>query len=119
MVVEDETYVRWLAWIRDYAKTVSDGYRDEDQLPATDGEDSVLADLWIRINSDTSWMGYGAKIEIYAWDEKASAFEDRRCASTVRAAGPKGGPAGGLAGGRAWPHRPLPRPPASAARATV
>ena len=90
MIVGDETYVRWLAWITDYSKTLSNAYRSADKLPAPVEEESVLSDLWIRIDSDTSWKGNAAKIEIYAWDARESAFEGTRCASTVRTAGPKG-----------------------------
>ena len=90
MIVGDETYVRWLAWITDYAKTLADGYRSADKLPAPEQEDAVLSNLWIRIDSTKSWKGNAAKIEIFAWDARASAFEGTRCASTVRQAGPKG-----------------------------
>ncbi|MCZ6785568.1 MAG: hypothetical protein O7E54_00240, partial [Planctomycetota bacterium] len=90
MIVGDETYVRWLAWITDYAKTLADGYRSAEKLPAPEQEDVVLSNLWIRIDSTKSWKGNAAKIEIFAWDARASAFESTRCASTVRQAGPKG-----------------------------
>ncbi len=86
----DETYERWRVWIEDWARTVSDGYKKERDLPVARTEVSLLSDNFIRIVSPKSWKGNAVRMDIHAWDEAAGRWEARRCAATTRVGSPKG-----------------------------
>ncbi len=90
LVPGDETYERWRIWIEDWARTVSDGYKKEQDLPVARTEVSLLSDNFIKIVSPKSWKGNAVRMDIHAWDEAAGRWEARRCAATTRVGGPKG-----------------------------
>jgi hypothetical protein len=89
LVPGDETYERWLTWIEDWAQTVSDGYKQERDLPVQT-EVSLLSDNFIRITSPKSIKGTAIRLDIHAWDDAVGSWEALRCAATTRVGGPKG-----------------------------
>lgn len=86
LLVGDETYTRWLGWIRDYARAAKDGYAAAKDLPATPPEVDVASDCWVRIETPKPFDGDAVSIEILPWDAAKKAWAPTRVASAAREA---------------------------------
>ena len=51
ILIGDETYTRWIGWIRDYARAAKDGYATARDLPATPAEFELASDCWVRVEN--------------------------------------------------------------------
>ena len=84
ILIGDETYTRWIGWIRDYARASKDGYATTSDLPATPPESDVTTDCWVRVELPSSFDDAAVSIEIFAWDAAKSAWGSTRIASASR-----------------------------------
>ena len=86
ILIGDETYVRWIGWIRDYARAAKDGYAAAKDVPAAPPESDVASDCWVRIETPKAFDGAAVSIEIVPWDAAKKAWATTRVATAAREA---------------------------------
>lgn len=84
MLIGDESWTRWVAWIRDYARAVNDGYARAEDLPAAPEETTILTDCWVRIEIPEALDGSVMALEVFPWDAQTAAWSKTRIASASR-----------------------------------
>ena len=84
MVIGDESYAKWIAWIEDYARTVKGQYGSAADLPAEPNEVLIHSDIWVRLEHGGKWSNNAIAIFVRAWDEQAGTWEADPIASATR-----------------------------------
>jgi hypothetical protein len=86
ILVGDETWTRWAAWIRDYARAAKDGYAKAADLPAPSADVAVLTDCWVRVETGKELDGAAVSIEVFPWDAARKAWAAKPIATAAREA---------------------------------
>jgi len=83
--VGDQGYKAMRSFLEDYARIVRDGYENARSLPESRPVGSFGTERWIKI-ADTlpAWGDKALQVDVYAWDEKANAWEPKPIATTDR-----------------------------------
>ncbi len=105
MVIGDESYAKWLAWIEDWSRTAKGQYGSAADLPAEPGEVLVHSDIWVRMEHGGRWSNSAVAIYLRAWDAAAGDWEPAPIASATR-----------VVEGPGWQQQLYLRAPAGSAR---
>ena len=92
MLPGDQGYRLFLAFLEDLAKIKKDAYRDAAALPAADnGVARFGSEIWLKLaNTPAPWGDRLVQVDLFAWDEKAGAWESRPIATSDRLVWGKG-----------------------------
>ncbi len=94
MVVGDRSYKQFRRFIDDYSSVVNGRYNSEQQLPRPSHEQSVVTDIWLKIEGIPA--GYDKRllqVDLYRWEE--SGWSKDRVATSDRLI---------FGGGNLWQH---------------
>jgi hypothetical protein len=81
----DQGYKAMRSFLEDYARIMAEGYRTADVLPKSSSVAQFGTERWIKIaNTPPAWGDKVLQVNVYAWDEKAKAFEKDPIATTDR-----------------------------------
>ncbi len=81
----DQGYKAMRTFLEGYAKIVNDQYKTVSELPKSSGIASFGTERWLKIaNTPPAWADKLAQVNVYAWDEKAKAWEKEPIATTDR-----------------------------------
>jgi hypothetical protein len=81
----DQGYKAMRNFLEDYARIMAEGYKTADALPKTSTVAQFGTERWIKIaNTPPAWGDKVLQVNVYAWDEKAKAFEKVPIATTDR-----------------------------------
>lgn len=81
----DQGYKAMRAFLEDYARTMGESYTNADVLPKPSAFAQFGTERWIKIaNTPPAWGDKVLQVNVYAWDEKAKAWETDPIATTDR-----------------------------------
>ena len=96
MIVGDQGYRTFLAFLEDFAKIKKEAYKSAEALPKSDGRVRFGTDIWLKLSeTPPGWGDKLLQVDVYAWDAKAAAWEPTPVASSDRVV---------WGGGKAWQH---------------
>jgi hypothetical protein len=92
MLVGDQGYRLFLSFLEDYARIKKNAYPDAASLPAkTEPLARFGSESWLKLaNTPAAWGDRLVQVDIFAWDAKASAWENRPIATSDRLTWGKG-----------------------------
>ncbi|MCE9529732.1 MAG: hypothetical protein K8T89_01115 [Planctomycetes bacterium] len=83
--VGDQGYKAYRTFLEDYARIMADEYKTAAGLPAMSSFATFGTDRWIKLTkTPDAWGDKFLTVRIFAWDEKANAWEKDPIASTDR-----------------------------------
>ena len=84
-IVGDQGYKTMRAFVEDYAKIVGNKYTTVATLPKPSAVASFGTDRWIKLtNTPPAWGDKVLEVRVFAWDDKAKAWEKAPIATTDR-----------------------------------
>lgn len=87
----DQGYKAMRTFLEDYARIMNDGYKTADALPKPSSVAQFGTERWIKIaNTPQAWGEKVLQVNIFAWDERAKAWEKDPIATTDRKVGAQG-----------------------------
>jgi hypothetical protein len=97
MLVGDIGYKAYRQWLEDAASILGDRYRKAGDLPARDdGPSAFGTDIWLKLaDTPAAWGDRLLRVQLYAWDKDAGAWEREPIAVSDRGVWGKG---------RLWQH---------------
>lgn len=94
MVIGDRTYKQFRRFIDDYAAIVNGNYHKPDHLPEENDEDSVVSEIWLKIEEVPAKFDQQLlQVDLYYWE--GSGWSDNRVATSDRPV---------FGGGKLWQH---------------
>jgi hypothetical protein len=92
IVVGDQGYKAFRAWLDDAAAIKTGKYVTARDLPPADTSPKQFGtEAWLRLNNTpVAWSGKLLQADVYAWDAKAGAWEKEPIATSDRMCGDKG-----------------------------
>jgi hypothetical protein len=87
----DQGYKAMRTFLEDYARIMGERYKNADALPKSSAFAQFGTERWIKIaNTPPDWGDKVLQVNVYAWDEKAKAWEADPIATTDRKVGAQG-----------------------------
>jgi hypothetical protein len=87
ILVGDQGYKAFRAFLEDYARIVKDQYTDAASLPkAESGAAQFGTDIWLKLaNTPPAWGDKLLEVKVYAWDADKKTWETKPIATSDRA----------------------------------
>ncbi|HEX3314120.1 MAG TPA: hypothetical protein VHR72_04470 [Gemmataceae bacterium] len=96
MIVGDQGYRTFLAFLEDFARIKKGAYKSAESLPKSDVRARFGTDIWLKLtDTPPAWGDKLLLVDVYAWDAKAAAWERAPIASSDRVV---------WGGGKLWQH---------------
>ena len=96
MIVGDQGYRTFLAYLEDFARIKKESYKSAESLPKSDGRRRFGSDIWLKLSeTPAAWGDKLLQVDVYAWDAKAAVWEPDPIASSDRVV---------WGGGKTWQH---------------
>jgi hypothetical protein len=109
IVVGDQGYKAIRSWIEDVAAIKRAKYVKSADLPAEPARKIFGTEAWLRLtNAPSAWNGKLLQADVYAWDQKAGAWEKEALATSDR-----------MCGNQGWQHTVSLSAPRGSERATA
>jgi hypothetical protein len=96
MIVGDQGYRTFLAFLEDFARIKKEAYKSAEALPKSDGRLRFGSDIWLKLaETPAPWGDKLLQVDVHAWDAAKGAWEAAPIASSDRVV---------WGGGKAWQH---------------